>query len=185
MAVLDDEWLVVIDRQRVFAQDSDWACPDGSFHDTDEAFERLARAYGDRVVYTRYVAPAEPKDAWVPYFADWPQFLVADDDPMYDLTEETVPLAQGHAVVTETTFGKWGAQLSAAMHGAKRMVLCGVATDCCVIATALSAADAGVAVRVAADACAGSSAQNHQRALDAMAMFEPLITVTDSNAILG
>ena len=44
--IAEDEWLVVIDRQRVFAESewSAWACPDGSYHTTDEAFARLARA---------------------------------------------------------------------------------------------------------------------------------------------
>ena len=77
--IAEDEWLVVIDRQRVFAESewSAWACPDGSYHTTDEAFARLAKAFGDRVVYTRYVAPEPPQSAWVDYFKDWPQFLVA------------------------------------------------------------------------------------------------------------
>ena len=50
--IAEDEWLVVIDRQRVFAESewSAWACPDGSYHTTDEAFARLAKAFGDRVV---------------------------------------------------------------------------------------------------------------------------------------
>ena len=49
--IAEDEWLVVIDRQRVFAESewSAWACPDGSYHTTDEAFARLARAFGDRI----------------------------------------------------------------------------------------------------------------------------------------
>ncbi len=34
--------------------------PDHAFQRTDEAFAALARAYGDRVVYTRYVAPTRP-----------------------------------------------------------------------------------------------------------------------------
>ena len=68
--IAEDEWLVVIDRQRVFAESewSAWACPDGSYHTTDEAFARLAKAFGDRVVYTRYVAPEPPQNAWVDYF---------------------------------------------------------------------------------------------------------------------
>lgn len=99
---------------------SAWACPDGSYHTTDEAFARLAKAFGDRVVYTRYVAPEPPQNAWVDYFKDWPQFLVAPDDPMYDLTADTAELAQGHAVVSCDTFGKWGSVLSEAIKGAKR-----------------------------------------------------------------
>ena len=88
--IAEDEWLVVIDRQKVFAESewSAWACADGTYYDTNEAFAKLAKAFGDRVVYTRYVAPIPPKDAWVDYFKDWPQFLVPPDDPMYDLTDD-------------------------------------------------------------------------------------------------
>jgi nicotinamidase-related amidase len=64
------------------------------------------------------------------------------------------------------------------------MVLTGVSTDCCVISTALAAADAGVAVRVVSDACAGISENDHQRALDAMALYGPLIEITSVDAVL-
>ena len=65
------------------------------------------------------------------------------------------------------------------------MVLTGVATDCCVLSTALAAADAGVRVSVVADACAGSTDANHQRALDAMALYGPLIEITDAAGVLA
>lgn len=137
------------------------------------------------VVYTRYVAPIPPKDAWVDYFKDWPQFLVPPDDPIYDLTDETAALAEGHQVVDRTTFGKWGQQLIDAIGGAKKITVCGVATDCCVLTTVLAAADNGVAVRVPADACAGSTPENQELALNTMRLFEPLITVTDTASILA
>lgn len=183
----NDEWLVVIDRQKVFAQSdwSAWACADGSYYATDGPFIRLAKAYGERVAYTRYVAPDEPRDAWVDYFKGWPQFLVAPDDPMYDFTDETAELAQGHPVISRTTFGKWCPELETAIGGAKRIALCGVATDCCVLLTALAAADAGVRVRLVADACAGSTPENQRLALDAMRLFGPLIEVTDTATLLG
>ncbi|MBM6698785.1 isochorismatase family protein [Bifidobacterium pullorum subsp. saeculare] len=183
----DDEWLVVIDRQKVFAQSdwSAWACADGSYHATDEAFVRLAGAYGERVAYTRYIAPDEPKDAWVAYFRDWPQFLVPLDDPMYDFTDETARLAEGHPVISRTTFGKWCPELEVAIGGTRRIALCGVATDCCMLLTALAAADAGVRVRLVADACAGSTPDNQRLALETMRLFSPLIEVTDSATLLG
>ena len=52
-----------------------------------------------------------------------------------------------------------------------------VSTDCCVIGTALPAADAGATVVVRADACAGSTPENHDKALDVMALFGPQVTV--------
>ncbi|WP_137654604.1 cysteine hydrolase [Bifidobacterium moukalabense] len=184
--ISEDEWLVVIDRQKVFAESewSTWACADGTYYDTDESFGRLAKAFGERVAYTRYVPPEPPQDAWVEYFKDWPQFLVANDDPMYDFTDETAILAEGHPVVNRDTFCKWGTELAEAIRGAKRIVVCGVATDCCVLTTVLAAADSGVAVRVPADACAGSTPENQELALNAMRLFTPLITVTDTDAIL-
>jgi nicotinamidase-related amidase len=65
------------------------------------------------------------------------------------------------------------------------MVLTGVSTDCCVISTALAAADAGVAVKVVTDGCAGLSPADHQRALDAMALYAPLIELTTADAVLA
>lgn len=47
------------------------------------------------------------------------------------------------------------------------------------------AADAGVAVRVAADACAGATDADHDRALAVLAPYAPLITVTTVDAVLG
>ncbi|WP_454860767.1 cysteine hydrolase family protein [Promicromonospora soli] len=93
--------------------------------------------------------------------------------------------ASGAPVVTRTTFGKWGPELAAATRDAGELVLAGVATDCCVISTALAAADAGRRVLVVADACAGSTAENHQRALEVMRLYAPLIEVTTIEGVLG
>ena len=73
----------------------------------------------------------------------------------------------------------------AALGGAEDIVLTGVSTDCCVLSTALAAADDGVRVRVAADACAGLSDLDHRRALDAMALYAPLIEVTTVDTVLA
>ena len=63
------------------------------------------------------------------------------------------------------------------------MVLAGVATDACVIGTALAAADAGVRVSVAADACAGADDAVHEQSLAVMRTWGPLIEVSASAEI--
>lgn len=175
---MSDPWLVVIDMQRVFAYDSPWASPD--YATAADGVERLLPSFGERVVLTRYVAPARPEGAWVPYFEQWPFALVPDDDPLYELVLDP----GDHPVVTRTTFGKWGPELAEATGGAGELVLTGVSTDCCVISTALAAADAGIRVRVVADACAGASPADHRRALDAMALYAPLIEITTVAGVL-
>lgn len=175
-------WLLAIDMQAVFGDPSSpWCAPEYARAAT--AVERLLPAFGDRAIFTRFVAPDVPIGAWVEYYRQWPFALVPDADPLYALT---APFAEAAPhVETRTTFGKWDAQLAAAIGGASEIVLTGVATDCCVISTALAAADAGVHVRLVVDACAGASAEDHQRALDAMALYAPLIELTTVDEVLA
>ena len=65
--------------------------------------------------------------------------------------------------------------------GGTRVVLAGVATDCCVISTALAAADAGARETIAADACAGSTAANHDAAMQVMGLYPPQLTVASTD----
>lgn len=167
--------LVVIDMQNVFGDPgSEWFTP--GYAAVEPTVARLVEQFGEKVVLTRFVAPAEPTGAWIPYYEQWPFALVPETDALYDLRP---PFAGSeHPVVTRTTFGKWGDEL-AALAG-DDIVLVGVSTDCCVLSTALAAADAGVHVTVVSDGCAGLSDLDHQRALDVMALYGPLIEIVHS-----
>lgn len=177
-----DPWLLAVDMQAVFGDPaSPWCAP--AYERASVSIQHLLPAFADRTVFTRFVAPAEPRGAWAAYYQQWPFALVGDDDPLYALTAPFGSLAQ--RVETRPTFGKWDAELAAALDGASEIVLTGVSTDCCVISTALAAADAGVHVRLATDACAGASAADHQRALDAMALYAPLIELTSVDEVLA
>jgi nicotinamidase-related amidase len=173
--------LVVIDMQVIFGRpSSQWFTP--GYPAIEPIVARLVEAYGERVVFTRFVAPETPTGAWIPYYEQWPFALVAETDELYDLTPGMA--ADGRAVVTATTFGKWGPDLAEAIGHSNEVVLVGVSTDCCVLSTALAAADAGIHVSVVLDACAGLSELDHQRALDAMALYGPLIEIVDAAAVL-
>ena len=80
--------------------------------------------------------------------------LDPENAPLYELSDEFASIAA--TTVDRTTFGKWDAETDRALgHPGGDRAAAGV-TDCCVLSTALAAADAGVHVMVAADACAGS-----------------------------
>ncbi|MFJ3382745.1 MULTISPECIES: cysteine hydrolase family protein [unclassified Curtobacterium] len=172
----DGAWLVAIDMQHVFTGDSPWATP--GYDRAAAGIERLLPRFAGRTVCTRFVAPEHPQGAWVDYYRDWPFALVPADDPLYDLTEPFAAL--DGPVVTATSFGKWGTGLQSVVGAEPHLVLTGVSTDCCVLSTALAAADAGVRVTVVADACAGVSDADHERALDVMRLYGPLVTVVDT-----
>jgi len=173
-------WLVAIDLQPIFGDPaSAWAAPD--YEAAASGVARLVPAFPGRTLFTRYVAPEHPHGAWVDYFAVWPFALVPHDDPLYALDAR---FAGAGPVETRQTFGKWDAGLAAAIGEASEIVLAGVSTDCCVLSTALAAADAGIRVRVVADACAAPTAADHERALTTMGMYAPLIEITSIVEVL-
>jgi len=175
-------WLVVIDPQAIFASsDSAWGSP--FFAEAMPRIHALAATFGERVLVTRWMPTADRSTSWGDYFAAWPFADQPADDPLFDLVPEAAALSP-RPTIDLPTFGKWGPQLESVVGHGARVVLAGVATDCCVISTALAAADAGAHVTIAADACAGSTAENHAAALQVMGLYPPQITISDSSAIL-
>ncbi len=173
--------LAVIDMQNVFGEPgSPWLTP--RFGEVVEPVRRLAEAYDLDTVFTRFIAPDTPQGAWVPYYEEWSFALQPPDAAIWEVVpqlEDAVARAEraGH-VVSATTFSKW-ARLRTLVGADGRLVLCGVSTDCCVLSTALAAADDGVEVVVVADACAGVDDDSHAKALHVMGLYAPLVRVVD------
>ncbi len=169
--------LAVIDMQRVFGEPgSPWLAP--RFAEIVEPVRRLAEAFAPRVVFTRFVAPAVPHGAWQRYYELWPFAL----QPPGALAGPFAGLAG--PTVDATTFSKWGPEL-AARAGQGPLVLAGVSTDCCVLSTALAAADDGIAVRVVGDACAGVDDESHAHALHILGLYSPLVEVVTLAGVLS
>ena len=195
MTIKQGRHLAVIDMQRVFAEPaSPWFTP--RFAEVVEPIRRLVTAFGGRVTFTRFVAPEVPAGAWQRYYEQWPFALQPPDAPIYELADgmtrgddppnPPAPHSGSFAparTLDATTFGKWGPELAGEV-GDGGLVLAGVSTDCCVLSTALAAADAGVPVQVVADACAGVNDETHRQALDIMRLYAPLVEVVTLSDVL-
>jgi nicotinamidase-related amidase len=172
---LTDPLLVVVDMQDVFGDpESPWATP--GFDELVEPIDRLLEKAGDRVVFTRFVPPTRVDGSWRSYYDMWPEVLDPNRAAWFELAEPWRD--RGGSTLDKPSFSKWDPELETLMGSDGTLVVCGVATDCCVIATAIAAADAGAYVRVAADACRGIDLAAHERALDVMAGFTPHIEIT-------
>lgn len=178
----DLPWLAVIDMQRVFAEaGSPWLAP--RFAEIVGPVRKLAEAFRPRVTFTRFIAPEVPAGAWQRYYDQWPFALQPPDARIYQLTADFAGEPGG--TLDASTFSKWGPELAARAGAGRPLVLAGVSTDCCVLCTALAAADAGVPVRVVADACAGATDESHGQALDIMRLYAPLVEVVSMADVLG
>ncbi|DBA77383.1 TPA: hypothetical protein ACH3X2_000899 [Trebouxia sp. C0005] len=147
------------------------------------AVQRLLPVFEGRTIFTKFLAPVRPHGAWVAYYKQWPFFLRPNTDPIWEITKEFSK--QDANVVSKHTFSKWGPELFEATVHTHEVVIVGVSTDCCVLSTALAAADAGVHVRVVADACAGVSHSSHQQALSIMAQYAPMIDISTVEDIIS
>ncbi|MDO9379609.1 MAG: cysteine hydrolase [Nocardioidaceae bacterium] len=165
----DGRWLVVVDMQEGF-RTGPWATP--GFDALVPRVRALVDEHEDRVVFTRFVPPADPQGAWAAYYDAWPFALTAPAST-WDVVDGLD--AAGRPTVDAPTFGKWGPALLEATGGSRDVVVCGVSTDCCVLSTVLAAVDDGASVGVVADACAGLDATSHRHALDVMALYAPAV----------
>jgi nicotinamidase-related amidase len=170
-----DPLLVVVDMQHVFGPGSPWETP--GFDALIPQIERLVEAFGDRVCLTRFLVPERPEGSWVEYYREWEFVTKPDALPLLELVEPFSSNSRA-AHVDKPTFCKMGPELRALAGESRTMVVCGVATDCCVIATVLDAVDDGMYVRVVRDACAGVTGEAHERAIEVMAGFPPQVSIT-------
>jgi nicotinamidase-related amidase len=173
--------LAVIDMQRVFGEsDSPWFTP--RFAEIVGPIKQLIGAYRPRVIFTRFVAPRVPAGVWRSYYELWPFALQPPDARIYELVDELA--GEQDTTLDATTFSKVGDELHELL-GDGRLVLAGVSTDCCVLSTALAAADDGVPVQVVADACAGLNDETHAQALDILRLYSPLVEVVSLAEAIG
>lgn len=178
---LDEPWLVIVDMQNIFGDPhSAWFTP--RFAEIIEPIQALMSFTRPRICFTRFLAPVHPVGSWIPYYQQWPFALQPDNSRDYQLVDEFS--GEEGLRVEATTFGKWIPKLDAAIPMEARILLVGVSTDCCVLSTALAAADQGRHVQVVSDACAGVNDISHNRALDVLRLYQPLIEVVKVSNVL-
>src|SRR5690625_4322820 len=159
----DRPWLLVVDPQRIFADPaSDWASsvvPPAMTRSRRPA----TRGAPEPALGRRGHPPADRSAGWGDYFRAWPFADAPASRPLDEPVDEARELS-AHPTIDEPTFGKWGPQLAEIVGPHPHLLLTGVSTDCCVITTALAAADAGARLSVVQDACAASTAAEIGRA---------------------
>jgi len=182
---------VVIDMQRLFAEGTHWNVP--TLPDVLPPIQKLIEHRPERVVFTRFITPpslpAAP-DGWQEFYRHWPQ-LTQDRLPpgILDLVAPLAKRATPAKLVDKEGFSSFsGRAFHAVLRNleAKTLVLSGVETDVCVLATAVEAVDRGYRVVVAADAVTSFSAAAHRAVLDhVLPRFEYRIDIASTAEILA
>lgn len=172
--------LAVIDMQVAFRDaGSDWAVP--RYAEVEARVAQLVAAFDAPVVWTAFVRDPQEHGAWADYYDRWSMFRVEEDSPLWALTLDPRP---GDALVALPTFSKWGPELAAHAPIEAPLVICGVATDCCVLSTVLGAIDAGRRVIVATDACGAVSDEAQAQTFALLGLLSPMVTLATTDEII-
>lgn len=160
-----------IDMQNLFAERTEWASP--GVHAIAPNIARICAHAPERTVFTRFMTPARIEQApgqWKAYYQRWQSVLASNQsDDIFDLVPELGRFVPPARVVDKYTHSAYEApefQQALDCLDAAVLLISGVETDVCVLATALTAIDRGLRVILIADAIASSNDEGHAAALD-------------------
>lgn len=171
---IGDETLhVVVDMQRVFAESSPWHVP--TFREIVPAVLELARGHLDRTVFTRFVTPVhghESPGRWQNYYRHWRAVtLDTMDKKLLDLAEPFAKLVPPAMVCDKATYSAFESEQFTgilARHRPDTLIVSGVETDVCVLATVYGAVDRGYRVIIPSDGVSSWSPAGHRAMLESV-----------------
>lgn len=178
MALADDgtlgDVLVVVDMQNAYLEDQCWACTKTSSC-AEKIIELIESGAVDNVVFTEYLAPENPTGTWVTY--NEVNAEVNADEWLNEIIEDLQPYAEQYPLYSKSTYSSFGnPDFKALMGKAARIVITGVMSECCVLATAIDGIDTGTPLVYLTDACSGSTEEYEQMTIAMMEFASPTHT---------
>ena len=166
--------LVVVDMQNAYLEDQCWACTK-----TSACAENIAALIDggvcDNVVFTEYLAPENPVGTWVTY--NEVNAEVNADAWLNEIVDALKPYTETYPLYSKSTYSSFGnPDFKSLMARAGRIVITGVMSERCVLATAIDAIDTGTPVVYLTDACSGSTEEYEDMATATMEFASPTHT---------
>ena len=183
---------VVVDMQRLFAEDTGWLVP--TINNVLPNIQRLVDHRPGRALYPRFITPKSGEAAdghWKAFYRRWPQVTQdrLSSPALFDLMAPLAAKAPAAAQIDKPGFSSFSTPDFAkalARLKAGPLVLTGVETDACVLATAIDAMDRGYRVIVASDAVTSTSLEAHRATLEHLyPRMAPLLDLATTSDILA
>jgi nicotinamidase-related amidase len=172
---LDDHLLLIIDLQAVVAPGGAWELP--GIEPIIGAAARVAEHHRGPALATRHRPVPDQPGTHGP-------FAQHDDlDPLtHDASDLAPPIGHLEAVDKQSYSALESEEIRTAAERAGGVILCGIETDCCVLATVFDLLDAQIPTIVVSDAVLGPDEVGHEgtlRCLQRLGEFVQLRTVDE------
>jgi len=182
---------ICIDMQGLFAEETEWASP--AVHDIAPQVAQICAHSPERTIFTRFLTPDRIEDAkgqWKVFYRRWSSVLASRlHRGIFDLVPQLRKFAPPARVIDKFAYSGFedtALQTIANELGAATVILTGVETDVCVLATALTAIDRGYRTVLVSDATASSEPTGHQACLDGiLTRYGEQVELIDSATLLA
>ena len=176
--VLEDgslgDLLMVVDMQNVYLEGQPWSCIE---------MEKVIRnirslidqRIPDNILFTRFVPPINP-------IGMWKQYNIKNQDInnnpwMSEIVADLMPYCNQHPLFEKETYSSYSnPEVASAAAKARRVVLCGVMAECCILFTMLSGIDAGDKIIYLTDACSATCREHEEMVACLATNYAPVHT---------
>ncbi|KAA0693651.1 cysteine hydrolase [Neorhizobium sp. P12A] len=176
--IFDGYCHVVIDMQRLFAEETVWHAP--AMRDILENVIALSRRMPSETLFARFIVPASVDNAsgcWKPYYERWSMLTGDHHDPaLHDLMGPLRAIAPAGQIFDKpgySIFSNETLHSRLQKNGVRTIIVSGAETDVCVYSSVLQAIDLGYLVVIATDAVASSDGAAHRAVIDQLAPRMP------------
>lgn len=170
---LKESAFIVVDVQRLFFDPTPWHVP--AMSSIFPPLKALLRAAGARTIFTRFRTPPRAEDAsgsWQTYYRRWRDVLAERlPERLFHIVPEVAACAPEAIVCDKFTYSAFEAarfREALARLRPRHLVMAGVETDVCVLATLFGAVDRGFPVWLVRDAVASADAAASDAVLDTL-----------------
>lgn len=165
---------LIIDMQNVYLPNQPWACRATS--EVSQTIQNLIDLKAaDNFIFTRYIATNQPIGAWSNYnqaYAD-----INSNPWMNEIISNLQPYTNTYPVYDKSTYSSYhNPEVAQLCKLANRVLITGVVAECCVLATAYSAIDAGNKIVYLKDAVTGLSQETEAITEQLIGNFAPIHT---------
>lgn len=180
----NNDLLLVIDFQNVYMPGGEWCCPS-----MPEAVRNTIKLIDSKmiskVLFTKYIAPEDPVGRWAEYNSEYA--AINEDAFQCDMIADLKPYLTDENLIIKSTYSSLTVDaIREAVSHADHVLLAGVVSECCVLATLMQAIDLGAHVVYLTDCVAGQSDENEAMVRKVAELFSPMhCIVTDSDGYLA
>ncbi len=180
--------LLVIDMQNAYTGQGPWTCPNID-KATGNIISLIESDQFEQIIFTRFDAAVKPVGTWKQYNSINRE--VNEDACLNQIVDPLLPYISQYPLYSKSTYSSLSVpEIREAVERCIKhngsVVLTGVVSECCVLATAFQAIDIGAYVTYITDGCAGVNEQTENSVIEVLKGLDYVQTrITDTKTYLN